>query len=107
MQIHIHAPHVPVSDAFHEYAEARVGEVLGLFEDRLTRVEVHIQDQNGQKGGVDLRCVAEARPRGLDPVVAEMRGDHLRETFSGALEKLRRVLDHQLGKLAAKRRPEV
>lgn len=104
MQIQVHAAHVPASDQFYVYAEDRVAEVLSTFAERLTRVEVHIQDQNAHKGGDDLRCVVEARPRGLDPMTAENRGGDLRETFNGALEKLKHVLEHDSGKRAARRR---
>lgn len=106
MQIHIHSQNVVLSDAFHPWAEERVQEILAAFADRLTRVEVHLSDQNAQKGGVDTRCVIEGRPRGLDPVAAEHLGEGPRVAFTGALEKLQRVLGHQSGKLAARRRHE-
>lgn len=52
----------------HEVAqriEAQVRQRLERFEDRLTRVEVHVTDVNGRKhGGDDKHCTIEARPRG-------------------------------------------
>lgn len=47
----------------------RIGEQvrrkLARFEDRLTRLEVHVSDENARKGGGDDKaCTIEARPRG-------------------------------------------
>ena len=105
MQIHIHKPHIDVSDGFEGFAQQRIEDVLSAYLDRLTRVDVHLKDENSQKGGADKRCVVEARPRGLDPLAAEHHGDGIREAFTGALDKLHRVLEHQLGRLSTKRRP--
>ena len=44
---------------------------LGHMSDWLTRVEVHLKDQNGdKKGPANIRCTMEARPRGLAPLSA-------------------------------------
>lgn len=47
----------------------RIGEQvrrkLARFEERLTRLEVHVSDENARKGGGDDKaCTIEARPRG-------------------------------------------
>ena len=48
-----------------ERIEAAVREKLSRFEDRLTRLEIHVRDENGRKGGADDKaCTIEARPRG-------------------------------------------
>ncbi len=105
MQIHIHKPHLELSDGFEEHVLSRIEEVLSHFDDWLTRVDVHFKDQNGQKGGEDTRCLIEARPRGLDPMTAENVAGEVRDAFHGALDKIHRVLDHQHGRRAKNRRP--
>ncbi len=41
---------------------------VGRFADQITRVEVHLSDENSQKGGGDdTRCLLEARLAGLQP----------------------------------------
>ncbi len=48
-----------------ERIEASVREKLARFEERLTRIEIHVRDENGAKGGADDKaCTIEARPRG-------------------------------------------
>lgn len=101
MQIQINAPNVMPED-FPTQAEAGVQQALATYAERLTRVEVHVQDVNGQKGGVDKRCLIEARPRGLDPVTAEHEGAQAHDALKGALDKLGRVLSRRFGKLEAR-----
>ena len=103
MQVQINAPHIAPGD-YAETAERTVRDALRTYAERLTRVEVHMRDLNGHKGGVDKRCVIEARPRGLDPVAAEHESDKVHEALRGALEKLERVLSHRFGKLEARDR---
>jgi len=102
MQILFHAHDEPLPDTFPALVESTVRNALRPYEERLTRIEVHLRDLNGNKGGVDKRCVIEARPRGLDPVVADHESDKVNLAFHGALEKLQRVLDKRFGRLAAR-----
>lgn len=106
MQIQINAPHNSAPDVFINGLEDRVAQELAHHEKQLTRVEVHIRDTNAQKGGVDKRCVIEARPRGLSPLTAEHDATTHDEAFRGALEKLDRVLIHRFGKLSSRERGE-
>jgi ribosome-associated translation inhibitor RaiA len=49
--------------------ENQVRHRLARFEDRLTRLEVHVSDVNGRKHGADDKhCMIEARPRGGRPI---------------------------------------
>lgn len=49
--------------------EQQVRHRLARFENRLTRLEVHVTDVNGHKhGGDDKQCTIEARPRGGKPI---------------------------------------
>lgn len=102
MLIQINDPKRLASAEFTEHIEQRIATVLARSEGRLTRVEVHLGDINAKKGGVDKRCLIEARPRGLDPVVAEHLDKGLREAFHGALDQLQRVLERQAGRLSSR-----
>jgi hypothetical protein len=80
--------------------DADVTAALLRFRDRLTRVEVHLGDENSHKGGTnDKRCMIEARPAGQQPVAVTSHGDTIEEAYSGALRKLTSLLDSRFGKL--------
>ncbi|MGM0478897.1 MAG: HPF/RaiA family ribosome-associated protein [Bacteroidota bacterium] len=82
------------------YFTGKLNENLERFEDRLTRIEVHLSDENGDKSGErDKKCVLEARPEGLKPVVVTSYDDTIEKAISGASQKLKSSLTKLIGKL--------
>lgn len=99
MQIQIFAPGIDVPDPLHAYVENSLNETLKHHADRLTRVEVHLKDQNSnQKNGIDKRCLIEARPRGMDPIAVEHDASEFRDAVHQAVLKLERALQHRFDK---------
>jgi hypothetical protein len=99
MHIQINSPHESLPEAFVELVERTAQAALAPQAKRLTRLEIHFQDLNAQKGGIDKRCLIEARPKGLKPVAADHESETVGDAFHGALEKLQRVLEHRFGRL--------
>lgn len=86
-----------------EIVEEVVTAALAPVANRLTRVEVHIKDIRGPKGGEDIRATVEARPEGLRPYAAHQDGTEIRGAVKAAAEKLRHRLESEFGKLDDKR----
>jgi len=81
--------------------KAAVEHSLNRFVPQLTRVEVHLADENGHKQGTsDKRCTVEARLSGLAPMAASANGGSLDQAVDAALDKLVAQLDHKLGRLS-------
>jgi hypothetical protein len=79
--------------------EAEVTHALKRFEGQLTRVEVHLGDENaGKHGPADKRCMIEARPANRQPVAVTHQADSLVGAISGAARKMQHRLDTVLGK---------
>lgn len=77
-----------------------VEDALAKFADRITRVEMHLGDMNGGKGGQsDKRCMLEARMSHIQPIAVSHQAESLQLAIDGALEKLDHALSHALGKL--------
>lgn len=75
--------------------EAAVADGLGHLSVLLTRVEVHLNDVNGPKGGTgDKRCMLEARIKGHEPLAVSDSADSLDLALGGAVKKLRKALTH-------------
>jgi ribosome-associated translation inhibitor RaiA len=74
---------------------------LERFSDQVTRVEVHLSDENSDKksGGADIRCLLEARLAGRQPVAVTDEAATLEQAVDGAVRKMRRSLDSTLGRL--------
>lgn len=92
------------SDRLASNMEAIVRDAIARFADRITRVEMHLSDENSRdKGGTaDKRCLLEARLAGLRPVVVSHVADSVEQAVDGAAEKLARSLDHTLGRLESR-----
>jgi ribosome-associated translation inhibitor RaiA len=102
MQIQINSDHhITGSPELAGHVQALVRDTLDRYSDRITRVEVHLNDLNSIKGGShDKRCLMEARLGGLGPVAVDHEAANLDLAINGALEKLEHALEHKLGKLA-------
>ena len=80
--------------------EAVVTATLGHLSEHLTRVEVHISDENaGKSGQRDKRCVMEARSTHQKPVAVTHEAATVDEACAGAARKLRSLLETHFGKL--------
>ena len=95
-----------------EGREALAAQVSGVVEnalsrisDRITRVEVHLSDENSdKKGGNDnMRCVMEARLDGRQPVAVTHQAETLDQAIDGAADKLTRLIESTLGRLRDQR----
>lgn len=102
MQVQVHTDsNIQGRDDVAERVKASVVQSLERFADRITRVEVHLSDENSTKaGGDDKRCLLEARLSGMQPVVASHQAAALPQAIDGALDKLRRAIESVVGKQA-------
>ncbi len=102
MQVQVHTDnHIEGSAELFSHVEGAVELALGRFEDRITRVEVYLSDQNSsQKGGDnDKRCTMEARPSGLQPITVTHEGATLDQAIDGAADKMEKTLTRTLDRL--------
>lgn len=91
--------HIEGREALAAQVSATVERTLQHFQSRVTRVEVHLSDQNGGKAGqADKRCVMEARLEGRQPIAATDQATTLQQAVQGAADKLARQIDSQLGR---------
>jgi ribosome-associated translation inhibitor RaiA len=76
---------------------------LERYTDHISRIEVHMSDENGSKGGInDKKCLLEARFEGKPPIVTSDLGDTYDLALKGATEKLRNALKTVVSKLQEK-----
>ncbi len=87
--------HIVSSEALEGHIDEIVNELLGRFDEHLTRVEVHLKDINGSKndGTPDVHCALEARMKGRDPIVVNNESDTVHKSVKGAADKMKLLLD--------------
>lgn len=106
MQVQVNTDnHIGGSEGLVRQVQDVVEGTLGRFGDQVTRVEVHLNDENSntESGGNDKRCLMEARLAGLQPVAVSHDGATLEQAIDGAADKLQKALDRTLGRLGDKK----
>jgi ribosome-associated translation inhibitor RaiA len=88
------------SEALTRQVEAVVDGALGRFRERITRVEVHLADDNSREkfGDNDKRCVMEVRLAGIPPIAVSHTGSSLEQALDGAADTLEKTLKRTLGR---------
>lgn len=77
-----------------------VSEELNRFSDQITRIEVHLSDENSDKQGLnDKRCMIEVRLSGMKPIAVTNHASTHEKAVGGAINKLRTSLETILGRL--------
>lgn len=106
MQVQINTDH---SIKVHESESVQllriVEDAVSRFEEHITRVEMHLSDENASKGGPDdKRCLLEARLKGRKPIAVSHVSGSLILAVEGAADKLARSIENDVGRRAAIRR---
>jgi len=79
---------------------ALISEDLSRYSDQITRLEVHLSDEDGNKHGQnDKRCMIEARLEGMQPIAVTNHADTHEQAVTGAVDKLKSSLNTIHGRL--------
>ena len=101
MQIHTHADkHIEGGERLGQHVQTLLQGKLSRFRENITRVEAHLSGESSQKVRADSKkCVLEARPAGMQPLVVTHSAETLDHAINGAAEKLERLLDATFGQV--------
>jgi len=89
-----------IHQEYEEKINNQLNEGLTRFSDLITRLEVHLSDENGSKDGLDdKRCLLEAKVAGKDPIAVTNLGNTYDLAITGALTKLKSALEKVAGKM--------
>jgi len=106
MQILIETDHnLNGGESLGDSVRATIEDALSRFSAHITKVEVHLGDENAAKRGeADKRCMIEARLEGYRPIAVTHHAATVAEALDGAAERMVHRLDHTLGRLQDQRR---
>ena len=83
-----------------DYFSSQITEELERYESHITRIEVHLKDENGKKDGLnDMSCVLEARLKGRQPIAVTSQEDTVDLAVTSAIEKIKISIDTILGRI--------
>ncbi len=103
MQVQVNTDrNIEGDEAMIDQAVSVVRGALERFSAGISRVEVHLSDQNSDKksGARDMRCLMEARVEGLKPTAVTHEASTVEDALEGAAGKMQRSLETTLGRLA-------
>lgn len=83
-----------------DFFTSQIAEELDLYQSQITRIEVHLSDENGEKDGRnDIRCLMEARLEGKQPIAVSDQADTVELAVTGAIDKLKNSLKTIFGRI--------
>jgi ribosomal subunit interface protein len=106
MQIQFNTGHnIEGNEALAAYVRKETENALSRFSEHITRVEVHLSDENSDKkvGNDTMRCVMEARLEGRHPIAVTHQAATLEQAVNGAAKKLTRSIESTIGRIKDKR----
>lgn len=82
-----------------DYFSTQIAEQLARFQSDISRIEVHISDENGKKeGSNNIRCLLEARIEGKQPFAVSCMADTIDLAVNGANDKLKASSETTIGR---------
>ena len=92
---------IPGHEAHAHSVETILEQVLARFSDKITRIEVHLSDENSaaKSGMADKRCLLEVRLAGRQPESVSEQAQTVDKAVRGAAQKMVSSLESELGKL--------
>jgi ribosome-associated translation inhibitor RaiA len=104
MLVQVNFGDVQHSAAIESWAEERVRSQLGHLTERLTRVEIHLRDENSpaKSSPDDKRCVMEARIAGRRPLAVDHSGGDMYKVIDETAGKLSRAVKNDIERSSAR-----
>lgn len=105
MQIQVNTDrHIPGDDTLTDSIRDELHHSLQRFDEHVTRIEVHLSDQNSENrgGNDDIRCLIEARIEGRQPNVVTHDAANVKQAFTGATDKITRVLNSTIERMQSR-----
>ncbi len=102
MLIQINTDHnIDGNEALTAYIRSEIEQALNRFDEQITRVEVHLSDENSdKKAGKDaMRCAMEVRLEGRHPLAVTQQAATLEKAVTGATNKLTSLIESTIGRL--------
>jgi len=97
---------IDATEPFALHVRDVVEAALSRYSEHITRVEIHLSDENAHKKGLnDKRCMLEARLKGRQPTVVTHEADTTNMAIDGAVDKLQRSIRKSLERMRDLREP--
>lgn len=104
MFIKIHTQGFTLSESLREYSESKIRLALGLYRDRIRRVDIFLTDVNGPKGGEDMTCKIKINSNGHAPFIAQETSKDLYDAINVCSHRIKRAAGRRFDRALQRRR---
>lgn len=88
-----------------EHFHALISKEMKRHSSHITRIEVHLSDENGAKEGVNaIKCLLEARLGGLKPIAVTAHANTEEQAMLGAIDKLNAAVKSTIDRMTDHKR---
>lgn len=88
------------SENLNAYVSEKINNSLKNYDDKISRIEVHLSDQNADKRGTDdIQCKMEARIEGKQPIIVISKSSSKEKALDAAIDKLKATISSIVGKM--------
>lgn len=106
MLVQIHARDFALSEALDNYTDSKIRVALGLFREKIRRVDVFLTDVNGPKGGEDKNCkIIVKLDRHNADIVAHETAPDMYDAINTCSHRVKRTVARQCERDREIRRP--
>lgn len=106
MELRVHGANIEATDAIISHVQTRFLAALDKHERQVEDVTVRLEDINGPKGGVDMRCQATIHLKPGDTIVVEEVEEDLYAAISVAADRTKHVVSRRLDRVRNRGRHE-
>lgn len=100
MLIQFNSNNIPVNQELEASLSGFVSKALKRYSNRITRIEVHLEDENSHKGGKDdKRCSIELKAENLEPIIVTSKSDNIIQAVREAADKSKSTLERTIGRI--------
>ena len=100
MLIKIHAQGITLTRALKKHVDSKVRLALGIYTEKIRRIDVFLNDINGPKGGVDTQCKIKIIPYGQKTIVVQETGLSVLEAINICSSRAKRVASRRFDRIA-------
>ncbi len=98
MKVRIHARHMGDIQRLRSHVLRRLDAALGRRDDKLRRASVHIEDENGPRGGSDKHCRIQVVVPGVGEVIVKERHSNPFAAIDLAAHRVGRAVERLLAR---------
>ncbi|MCE2030066.1 HPF/RaiA family ribosome-associated protein [Sessilibacter corallicola] len=104
MLIKIHTPTFPQTNALSNYVDAKIRLALGLYRDKIRVVDVFLTDENGPKGGNDMRCKIVVKADRYPLTITQETADDIYDSINNCSHRIKRAVGRRFDRALQRRK---